>query len=271
MSASFSEFLHGEFLVLRPKHEKSDLLEAFQEYCQNQFSNEHESNKALLNCAPELLFEAFTHKSFAHESRLDLANNERLEFLGDSVLQLIISEELFKRYQNEPEGKLSKLRSSIVNEKTLSEVALFIGIDKLLMLGKGELKEKGHRKPSLISNCFEALLGAIHKSRGNEAAKEQALQWFELYCSKKKDLFDIKALNEFDAKSALQEFLVKKHQELPRYSSQEQDGKFRITVSLKGEPLGEIEHTSKKKGMQALAKKVLEQLNNKQENNKLEK
>lgn len=237
----------------------------------NEF-NTHSQKFGLDNAEAQILFEAFTHKSFAHESKFDLSNNERLEFLGDSVLQLVVSEKLIKAHPGEKEGKLSKLRSSIVNENSLSELGKYIGVNKLILLGKGELLERGHNKNSLIANCFEAYLGALYVSNGYESAKNTILNIFETYAQENKDLFAIEAIENFDAKSRLQEKLMKIYKELPKYEANEIEGDkeklFTIKVNVAGRVLGEITHKSKKKGMQALAKKILKKMedNNSQEN-----
>src|SRR5690606_7587849 len=105
---------------------------------------------------------AITHRSFAHEVKFKCEHNEKLEFLGDSVLQLIISQKLYEMYPDLKEGVLSKLRSSIVNEASLFKLAKSLELDGLILLGRGEFNEEGYLKPSLLSNLFEAILGAVY-------------------------------------------------------------------------------------------------------------
>lgn len=254
-----SDYFLNEYIPLHPSHTRDDLLKEFMRKAKE---------LGLFDGREELLFEAFTHKSFAHESKLDLTNNERLEFLGDSVLQLIVSENLMQLHPDAKEGELSKLRSSIVNEYSLSELAKRFGLNKLILLGRGELGEKGHDKASLLANCFEAYLGAVYLSNGFEDTKSAALEMFAAVAAGGKDLFHLDAIENFDAKSRLQEALVKLYQEPPKYACEENKEKlFHITITIKGEKLGELTHKSKKKGMQELAKKVLKEFQNNQSQN----
>lgn len=211
---------------------------------------------------PKLFFKVFCHKSFAHESRFDIENNERLEFLGDSVLQLVISRELMHRYPSKKEGDLSKLRSSIVNTNTLSKLASILSLDKLILLGKGEFQEQGHKKESLLANCFEALLGAIYLEAGLEKASQVILNIIEQYQEKtNEDIFSDSALIDFDAKSRLQEIVLRDHKVHPLYQSKEIKEKkkqyFEVSLVIKKQIVATITHESKKKAMQLLAKKAL--------------
>lgn len=248
-----ADYFINEYIPLNPTHTKTDLMTEF-------FSRAERID--LPQGKDELIFEAFTHKSFAHESKLDLNNNERLEFLGDSVLQLIVSETLMALHPEAKEGKLSKLRSSIVNEASLGELAREMGLNKLIMLGKGELGERGYEKPSLLSNCFEAYLGALYLSEGFEKTKARVLKMFQGLEKRGRNLFDLEAIGDFDAKSRLQEILVKESGEPPKYVCSELNGDkeklFHIVATVNGQKLGELSHKSKKKGMQALAKKILQ-------------
>lgn len=251
-----SDYFLNEFMPMHPSCTRKDLMQEFIKKA---------AQLGLDTSGPDLLFEAFTHKSFAHESKEELKNNERLEFLGDSVLQLVVSERLMAIHPNTKEGKLSKLRSSIVNETTLSSLARMCGLHKLIMLGKGEYREKGHNKDSLLANCFEAYLGATYLNFGLERARERCLEIFKMYEQEHSNLFELSSINDFDAKSRLQEKLVKIYKEVPKYSSSEVEGTkeklFQISVSIKDKKLGEITHKSKKKGMQELARLVLKQMN----------
>lgn len=210
----------------------------------------------------ELFFNIFCHKSFAHELRFDIQNNERLEFLGDSVLQLIISRELMQRYPFKKEGELSKLRSSIVNTVTLAKLADILNLDKLILLGKGEFQEQGHRKESLLANCLEALLGAIYLEAGLEKAADVILRIIQQHQEKtKENILSDDVLLDFDAKSRLQEIVMREHKVHPLYQSKEiKENKklfFEVSLVIKKKILATITHESKKKAMQLLAKKVL--------------
>src|SRR3989338_2047770 len=115
----------------------------------------------------EHLKRALTHKSYANEKKMDATDhNERYEFLGDAVLELIVSHLLMERFGEHPEGELSKLRAAIVNETQLADLARKIHLGKFLFLGKGEEATGGREKPSLLSDSFEAVLAAIYLDRG---------------------------------------------------------------------------------------------------------
>lgn len=255
-SKHISDFILNEFIPFHPAYTREEILSEFLVKA---------GELGLRNAGDELLFEAFTHKSFAHEAKIELANNERLEFLGDSVLQLIVSEYLIKLYPNEKEGRLSKLRSSIVNENTLSMLSKKFSLDSLIILGKGEYREGGFSKPSLLANCFEAYLGAIYLSKGFDQTQKLVINMLESVVNDGRDLFHMDAIEDFDAKSRLQEALVKIYHEPPKYICTDLEGEkerlFHIELVVKGHKLGELTHKSKKKGMQALAKNVLEELN----------
>lgn len=213
-----------------------------------------------LNISNEALFKAFTHKSFSHENRILEFNNERLEFLGDSVLQLYITQKLIHDFPNLAEGKLSKLRSSLVNENTLVLFAKQLMIDEFLLVGKGERKEKGFSKSSLLSDTFEALLGAIYSS----TSIEMAFSFLEDLLEKPqfKALFELEGLDSFDYKSRLQEIVMKKFKITPNYevleSEKDKQKVFVISVWIGTEKLAQIESPSKKKGMQNIAKLIIE-------------
>ena len=118
-----------------------------------------------------LLDQAFTHSSYVNEHRyMQLADNERLEFLGDAVLELVVSEFLYGYYQKLPEGKLTKLRAAIVCEDSLAKFAKECQFDQYIRLGKGEENSKGRERPSLLCDLFESFLGALYLDQGLAAA-----------------------------------------------------------------------------------------------------
>ena len=121
---------------------------------------------------PAYLKEALTHSSYANEHKIP--SNERLEFLGDSVLSIIMSDKLFRDLPDVDEGTLTKIRASIVCEETLAELAASIDLGKMLYLGNGENQSGGRMRPSITSDAFEALLGAIYLDSGMDAAR----RWF---------------------------------------------------------------------------------------------
>src|SRR5665648_250037 len=114
--------------------------------------------------------QSFTHTSFSHE--FNISHQEQLEFLGDAVLQLIITDELFNRLPKEKEGLLSKLRAAIVNEKSLSKLAIHLGLGELLLVGKGEFKKKLYENPSVLADTFEALLAQVYRFHGLDFARD---------------------------------------------------------------------------------------------------
>ena len=120
-----------------------------------------------------LLREAFTHRSYLNEHRgTNLKHNERLEFLGDAVLELVMTEYLFGKYPNEPEGKLTAYRSALVNTNSISDAATAWGMNDYLLLSRGEAKDMGRARQYILANTFEAVIGATFLDRGYDTAKE---------------------------------------------------------------------------------------------------
>ncbi|HSR01888.1 MAG TPA: ribonuclease III [Methylophilaceae bacterium] len=155
----------------------------------------------------DLLKQALTHRSYGSH------NNERLEFLGDGVLNFIVAEQLFQRFPRLSEGDLSRLRAQLVKEATLFEIATCFNLGELLNLGEGELKSAGWRRPSILSDALEAVIGATYLDGGFPSAQKMVL---ELYADKLDDI-DPKVIDK-DAKSKLQEYLQSKKVDLPHYS-----------------------------------------------------
>ena len=156
---------------------------------------------------PALLTQALTHRSFSGN------NNERLEFLGDGVLNFIIAHQLYQRFPKLPEGDLSRLRAQLVKESTLAEIAFSLNIGDALKLGEGELKSAGWRRPSILADALEAIIGAIYIDGGYHAAETLVLKLFE----EKLGVIDPKVIDK-DAKSQLQEYLQGRKIELPIYN-----------------------------------------------------
>lgn len=212
----------------------------------------------------ELLLEAITHKSFAHEADFNLLDNERLEFLGDAVLDLVIADKSLKMFKDIPEGMLSKLRASLVNEEILAHIALTNKIDFLVLLGKGEIKNKGFEKKGVLSDCFEAIIGAIYLDSDFSRVKEIVESIFSKYEEKiKVKLFDLNVLNISDPKSTLQEITMKEYQLIPKYEAIEEvihkSKQFKVSIRLGEKVLLTETNISKKKAMQNLAAKVLKE------------
>jgi ribonuclease III len=160
-----------------------------------------------------LLTQALTHRSFGTE------NNERLEFLGDGVLNFIIAHQLYMRFPALPEGDLSRLRAQLVKEATLSEIAISLELGQTLNLGEGEKKSAGWRRPSILADAVEAIVGAAYLDGGFSAAEILVKQFFDV----RLDTINPKAIGK-DAKSELQEFLQSKRQSLPIYTVIETQG-----------------------------------------------
>lgn len=155
---------------------------------------------------PSLLDQALTHRSHS------APHNERLEFLGDSVLNCVIAAELFGRFSGAKEGELSRLRANLVRQATLHRIAQDLTLGEYLRLGEGELKSGGHARPSILADALEALFGAVFLDGGFGAARGSILG---LYGTALGEL-DPKATGK-DAKTALQEFLQARHMAPPRY------------------------------------------------------
>ena len=164
--------------------------------------------------SPELLTQALTHRSFSG------INNERLEFLGDGALNFIIANQLYQRFPKLPEGDLSRLRAQLVKEATLSKIAFSLNIGDALKLGEGELKSAGWRRPSILADALEAIIGAAYVDGGFLAAETLVLKLYE----ERLAIIDPKIIDK-DAKSQLQEYLQGKKMNLPDYN----------VVSIEGE------------------------------------
>jgi ribonuclease-3 len=207
------------------------------------------------------LVRALTHKSLSYEfSNLYFKNYEKLEFLGDSVLQLSITERLFCDFETLSEGELSKFRSSLVNEDSLTKLAHAIGVEKCLLLGKGELSlcEKGVRS-SLKADVLEALLGAVYLDGGHESARAVLERMIEIYeQSTGAKFIDQNNLAIFDAKSRLQELTMSQLGELPTYEATSDGETFHVELVLKGKVVHSTSGESKKKCQRNLAKWALE-------------
>lgn len=156
---------------------------------------------------PALLQQALTHRSFSGN------NNERLEFLGDGVLNFIIAHQLYNRFNKLAEGDLSRLRAQLVKEASLSEIAFSLNLGDVLKLGEGELKSAGWRRPSILADALEAIIGAVYLDGGFASAEALVLKLYE----DKLNTIDPKVIDK-DPKSQLQEYLQSKKLDLPDYN-----------------------------------------------------
>lgn len=199
------------------------------------------------------LVRAFTHTSFSHE--YEVPHQELAEFFGDAVVQLIVTAELMKLYPNEHEGRLSKLRSSIVNEQTLAKVATHLKLQELILVGRGEYKKQLHLQDAVISDTLEALIAKIYLHQGMKIASERLLNWLELSVP---DAFKMENLDSYDSKSKLQEATLAKYKTLPRYSADTLAEGFLVKLWVNDGLVSEGVFNSKKIGERELARKALE-------------
>lgn len=216
---------------------------------------------------PSLLLHALTHSSYANEMRMHKENNnERLEFLGDAVLELVTSEYVYKEYKDESEGDLTKLRASIVCEQTLSACARNLKLGQYLLLGKGEDISGGRDRDSILSDALEALIGAVYLDGGFTNAKE-LIHRFILDDLKNKKLF-------FDSKTILQEIVQNEnHNQKIHYRLISEDGPdhnktFTIAVCIGNEEIGCGVGRTKKAAEQEAAYQAIQKLTNKDDTNK---
>jgi len=202
-----------------------------------------------------LLEQALTHRSAGNQ------NNERLEFLGDGVLNFIVAARLYAVFPDAPEGDLSRLRARLVRKETLASVAEEVGLGAHLVLGSGELKSGGHRRASILADALEAVVGAVYLDGGFDACEELVSRWFARRIS---DLPPAEELK--DAKTRLQEYLQARQLQLPEYrllTTSGADHQRRFTVSCRIPGL-DLEcagvGTSRRKAEQAAAEASLERL-----------
>lgn len=175
---------------------------------------DHQSLREVLGVPdldPELLDHALTHRSYAYEHG-NIPNNERLEFLGDSVLGIVVTDTLFRTHPELPEGQLAKLRAAVVSAKALAEVAETLGLGEHLRLGRGEESTGGRRKASILSDTVEALLGAIYLQFGIERASEVIHTIFDPFMARAAELGA-----GLDWKTSLQEIAADHDLGVPRY------------------------------------------------------
>jgi ribonuclease-3 len=209
-----------------------------------------------------LLQQALTHTSYANERKTDgVVHNERLEFLGDAVLDLIVSEYLFRHFRELPEGELTKARAAIVCEPTLARIAKELGIGEYLMLGKGEAASGGRDRISILADAFEAIIGAIYLDCGFDAASRFVL------CRLQDNLTMIEQGNYAkDFKTLLQEVAQRNGDcrityEVIGESGPDHSKVFKVMVSVNAARLGVGSGKSKKEAEQSAAEQALQQFN----------
>ena len=203
----------------------------------------------------ELLLKALTHSSFANEKHLP-ESNERLEFLGDSVLSLVVADYLYRHFSHIPEGELTKLRASLVCEQALSSFAERISLGEWLRLGRGERMTGGSRRPSILADAFEAVIAAIYLDGGIEPAREFILRFVRPETEQRRTVVIL------DFKTSLQEIIQQNPDEMVEYvvtgeSGPDHDKRFTVEVRLNNETIGRGEGRSKKEAEQKAAKEAL--------------
>ena len=211
--------------------------------------------KKIENKHRKLYITSITHSSFSGEFP-EYPSNERLEFLGDSVISLVVTHYLFKHFPDLPEGELSKKRAYLVSERGLSEKAMEINLGDILLFGKGEEKNGGRFKKALLADALESLVAAVFLASGFKKTESFVLKIF------KKNLEQIKDMETTDFKTRLQEILQKVFHEVPNYEIVSEDGsptnkRFVAKVLIKDRVLGKGEGGSKKDAEEEAAKEAL--------------
>ncbi len=204
----------------------------------------------------ELLKNALCHSSYANEKHLAHGSNERLEFLGDAVLSVVVADYLYANFSSMPEGELTKLRASLVCEKTLCGFSKDLNLGEYLLFGKGEEANGGRERPSILADAFEAVLAAMYLDGGMEVARKHILRFVleELNC-RQEDSFK-------DYKTTLQEVIQKNPEERLTYvliaeSGPDHDKQFTVEVHLNSNIIGTGVGKSKKRAEQNAAKDAL--------------
>jgi ribonuclease-3 len=206
-----------------------------------------------------LLNQALTHKSYVHEQREPAQHNERLEFLGDAVLGLVISDYCFGRFPELAEGELSKLRASLVNEGNLARIARRLNLGAYLLVGRGEELTGGRTKVSLLADTLEAVLAAVYLDSSLSDVYQVVLRCFQ------EDVHITLNEGHKDYKSELQEYTQEKFGCIPKYivvreHGPDHDKVFEVELTIRGQLQGVGSGKSKKEAEQAAARKVLEAL-----------
>lgn len=210
---------------------------------------------------PETIRQAFVHSSYFNENpHLVAGHNERLEFLGDAVIGLVVSRLLYERFPGEDEGLLTSRRAALVNRDSLAAIALRLGLDRYILLGRGELETGGATRPSLLAATFEAVAGAIYLAQGLRAVRAWLRGAFD---ERLAELGEAQARKS--AKSRLQEWSQRAHRMKPRYELLDAVGPahrqtFTVAVLLDGKPLATGTGTSRQRAEEEAASAALDDL-----------
>jgi ribonuclease III len=203
---------------------------------------------------------ALTHRSYVNEHKSVNEHNERLEFLGDAVLELIISDYLFKKYPKRPEGELTSFRAALVRTDSLANTSRELDIGKYLMLSKGEEDTGGRKKNYLLANAFEAIVGAIYIDKGYEQSRDFVLG----YLIKKLE-YIVKHRLDIDSKTKIQEVIQEKYKVTPIYEIVSEKGPdhektFTVVIKIEDNIIGKGTGMSKQKAEEKAAQKGLNYL-----------
>ena len=223
---------------------ENEVIKSFQEKIGYRFKNQ------------KLITEALSHSSYANESKKQRNSNERLEFLGDSVLSVVVSNYIFEHFKHLPEGELTKLRASLVCEQALFDFSKKIDLGSFIMLGKGEEMTGGRERPSIVSDAFEAVIAAIYLDGGMDVATKYVLSFIP------ENVKPHSVVSFVDYKTALQEIIQKNPEEKVEYvltdeSGPDHDKKFTVNVMLNSNVIGTGIGKSKKSAEQNAAKEAL--------------
>jgi ribonuclease-3 len=207
---------------------------------------------------PALLQQALSHRSWCAEQG-GQPSNERLEFLGDAVLGLVVAEHCYRRFPEMPEGELAKVRAAVVNARVLAEVADELDIGSAILLGKGEEASGGRTKPSILADAFEAVIGALYLDAGWSAAEQLVLRFLLPRIERAAAEPD-----DFDQKGLLQELAVRHGEGIPRYvvvgTGPDHDRQFEATVFVNGVERGSGTGGTKKDAEQDAARHALSEI-----------
>ncbi|MBN1532508.1 MAG: ribonuclease III [Spirochaetes bacterium] len=223
-------------------------LDAFQKIIKIKFKNRTILNRAL------------THRSFVNESGQELADNERLEYLGDSVLALIVNEYLFRQFEHYQEGSLAKIKSAVVSESTLSRVAQRVNLGNFILMGRGEEQSGGRERPSILANTLEAVIGSIYLDSGLKQCRVFVLKLL------KQEIETIDSQSYLrDPKTTLQEYVQKIYKERPVYQVVEERGpdhkkEFVVRLMIQGAAVTIGVGSSKRKAEMEAAASALKQI-----------
>lgn len=207
-----------------------------------------------------LLRRALTHRSFVNESGSTITDNERLEYLGDSVLGLVVNEYLFRVFEEYREGELAKIKSAVVSEATLAKLARSIDLGQFIIMGKGEEHSGGRERSSILANTVEAIIGALYIDSGLKTSRKFILSLLRDEIDRVNNLSYLR-----DPKTALQEYVQKKYKERPVYRVIEERGpdhqkEFTVSLVVNGRELVTGEGPSKRKAEMNAARATLKKI-----------